>query len=173
MPPPPPMGFGGMGRGVPTFTGNSYAFQQAMNQLMPSHGIAGAASTGGVPPTALFNLISGFKLNRLYVLSRLGESKFGTRLKAAGIAIAKGATNFAFEADFLTKLEIAKKDLDSGKIDKATWARRIMKAAKTYYSYLKNILYYTEEDYRADMINFAAANGIEFHFSEEERTRRR
>ena len=161
-----------MGRGIPFFTGNSYAFQNRMSQLMPMRDVARGGGGGVVGASYLSQLISAFKVNRRFALSRRADEKFGSRLKAVGIALAKGGTNFAFESDFLAKLTIAKEDLDKGKIDRATWARRIMKAAKSYYSYLKKICYYTDDDYRADMYNFASSNGIEFHF-DDERTRRR
>lgn len=171
MPGPGGPGFGGMGRGVPTFSGNSYAFQNAMSQLRPMRDVPRGGSGGPLEESFLRGLIKKFTANKAMALSRQGEEKFGSRLKATGIALAKGSTNFAFEQDFLTKLTIAKQDLEKGKIDQATWARRIMKAAKTYYSYLKNICYYTEADYRTDMMNFAAQNGIEFEFSEPMRSR--
>lgn len=170
--PGPGMGFGGMGRGIPTFSGNSYAFQNRMSQLMPMGNVPRGVGSGMPGESIIGDIIYGFIKNKAHVLYRNGEIKFGDRLKATGIALAKGGTNFAFENDFITKLNIAKEDLDKGKIDRITWARRIMKAAKSYYSYLKKICYYTEEDYQVDMTNFAKANGIEFHF-DEERTRRR
>ena len=160
----PPPGFGGMGRGIPSFSGNSYSFQNAMSQLRPMRDVPRGGSGGVLGESFLRGLVSRFKISKMSVLSRMDEDKFGSRVKATGIALAKGATNFAFEQDFLTKLTIAKEDLDKGKIDRATWARRIMKAAKAYYSYLKTICYYTEEDYKADMIAFANAHGIDFEF---------
>ena len=167
MPPGPPPGFGGMGRGVPTFSGNSYAFQNAMSQLRPMRDVPRGAG-GGVAGRSIFtDFVNTFVLNKSFALSRRANENFGNRAKATGIALAKGTTNFAFEQDFLTKLNIAKEDLDAGKIDRATWARRIMKAAKAYYSYLKTICYYSENDYKADMYNFAQEHGIEFHFDDE------
>jgi hypothetical protein len=167
----PGPGFGGRGRGVPSFTGNSYAFQNAMSQLRPMRDVPRGGSGGVLGESFLGSLISRFRTTKLMVLSREAEDTFGARAKATGIALAKGSTNFAFEQDFLTKLTIAKEDLDKGKIDQATWARRIMKAAKAYYSYLKVICYYTEEDYKADMINFANQNGIDFEFDSPSKSR--
>ena len=163
----PPPGFGGMGRGIPTFTGNSYAFQNAMSQLRPM-GDVPRGGFGGVAGRSIFtDFVNAYVINKAFALSRRANEKFGNRVKATGIALAKGSTNFAFEQDFLTKLTIAKEDLDAGKIDRQTWARRIMKAAKSYYSYLKTICYYSEDDYKADMYHFAQENGIEFQFDEE------